>query len=105
MLQPGRPGWRDIIQLRQDLQKNIFDSEARSEAKIRAVSEQAYMARERLEGQVNELNQKVDGHDSMFDQQKGAKNLIYFLIGSNLLALISTGLLFLSVVASSSPQP
>ena len=42
------------------------------------------------------LDERVDKVESVLDQQRGARNLVYALIGTNALLAIATGLLIVA---------
>jgi hypothetical protein len=62
--------WRDLEAHRQQESIAMFELEAR-------------MAR-----RMEPVERRIDSLESVIDQQRGAKALVYFLIGSNLLAII-----------------
>lgn len=62
--------WRDLEAHRQQEAIAMFELEAR-------------MAR-----RMEPVERRIDSLESVIDQQRGAKALVYFLIGSNLLAIV-----------------
>lgn len=44
---------------------------------------------ERLERDVSANRERIDEHEDVIQQLRGAKSLVYFLIGSNLLAVVA----------------
>ena len=47
-----------------------------------------YELEQRLGRRMEPVERRIDSLESVIDQQRGAKALVYFLIGSNLLAII-----------------
>ena len=43
---------------------------------------------QRLSRRMEPVERRIDSLESVIDQQRGAKALVYFLIGSNLLAIV-----------------
>ena len=53
---------------------------------------------QRMIRRMEPVERRIDSLESVIDQQRGAKALVYFLIGSNLLAIIG-----FMITASNSP--
>lgn len=62
--------WRDLEAHRQQHAINLYELE------------------QRLMRRMEPFERRIDSLESVIDQQRGAKALVYFLIGSNMLAII-----------------
>ena len=68
---PDHLTWRDLELHRQQEQIALFELE------------------QRMMHRMEPYERRIDSLESVIDQQRGAKALVYFLIGSNLLAIVA----------------
>lgn len=74
----GLVRWRDLDTLREREEHARYAMEGRIMARMTSI-----------ESHVQRSETRVDSIESVLDQQRGAKALVYFLIGSNLLAVLA----------------
>lgn len=74
----GLVRWRDLDTLREREEHARYAMEVRIMARMTS-----------LETNAQHAERRVDSIESVLDQQRGAKALVYFLIGSNLLAVLA----------------
>ena len=63
-------GWRDLDAHRQQMALAMYELE------------------QRMLRRMEPVERRIDSLESVIDQQRGAKALVYFLIGTNLLAVV-----------------
>lgn len=83
----GAPGdglirWRDLDQHREAEARAIEQHRDTVANSLSALDERWSIRHQAIESRVNSI-------EAVLDQQRGAKALIYFLIGSNLLAVLA----------------
>jgi hypothetical protein len=89
--------WRDLSDVEARLRAERTEQLLRQEHTIHERLEKAHRYHTQLaDGQnmaIRSVADRVDAVESILDQQRGARNLVYALIGTNAILAIATGIL------------
>lgn len=89
----GYPRWRDLDERERRLREDHDGDFQRFEDSIRHTLERAHTFHHDLaveQGRsIEDLVKRIDAVESVLDQQRGARSLAYFLMGTNVLLAVS----------------
>jgi hypothetical protein len=84
------PLWRDVELLRAQHQRELERVENETNHKLDRAHDFYSSAHYDLARVVDRLGERIDQVESVLDQQRGARNLVYGLIGTNILLAVMT---------------
>jgi hypothetical protein len=98
----GYVRWRDLTEREERLRRTAAEDFRHFEKGVNERLDKAHLYHtsmaETQNGSIKGLDTRVDAVESVLDQQRGARNLVYALIGTNALLAIATGLLIIGFI-------
>ena len=98
----GSIRWRDLTDAEQRLRAERIEALRLHQAEVRERLDKAHVYHTELaatqSAAITGLDTRVDAVESVLDQQRGARNLVYALIGTNALLAIATAVLIVDFV-------
>ena len=95
----GQVRWRDLTETERRLRAEYVTAHQLHEATVKERLDKAHVYHTELASTqtqaITGLDARVDNVESVLDQQRGARNLVYALIGTNALLAIATGVLII----------
>lgn len=86
--------WRDLYEAEQRLRAEYIAAHQIHEANVKERLDKAHVYHTELAATqtqaISNLDTRVDAVESVLDQQRGARNLVYALIGTNVLLAVGT---------------
>lgn len=103
----GYVRWRDLTEAEQRLRAEYATAHIAHEASVKERLDKAHVYHTELAttqtAAITGLDGRLDAVESVLDQQRGARNLVYALIGTNALLAVATGILIVDFFLRSSP--
>lgn len=85
----GKPGWRDLHEAEARVMSALKDHQSETEGRFTRAHDYHNDLNDNLIGEIGDIRDRVDRIEAVLDQLRGAKNLLLFAVGTNLIAVVA----------------